>query len=71
MSNGPEFYQTGYGRTYYEHQLPTIMKHLDSIAKELKRSNDLKELELKTKESDGDELQSQEELDERSRAVSS
>jgi hypothetical protein len=46
MSNGPQFFQTGYGRTYYEYQLPTITEHLGNIAKELKRANDLKEFEL-------------------------
>ena len=29
---GPEFFQTGYGRTYYEHQLPQLIKTLARIA---------------------------------------
>ncbi|QST02288.1 hypothetical protein IMZ31_22810 (plasmid) [Pontibacillus sp. ALD_SL1] len=45
-----DFHQTGYGRTFFEHQLPTLMDNTNRIAEELKRANDLKERELKLKE---------------------
>lgn len=40
-----QFFETVAGRRFYEHQLPELLKLLDKIAVELKRSNDLKEQE--------------------------
>jgi hypothetical protein len=34
---GPEFHQTGYGRTFFEGQLPTLIKTLKRIADSLER----------------------------------
>lgn len=45
-----EFYMTIMGVRYYEHTMPELIKNLDKISKELKRSNDLKIEELKEKE---------------------
>lgn len=46
MSNGPQFFQTGYGRAFFEHQLPTLIKNIGKLAHEMERANDLKEQEL-------------------------
>jgi len=43
--SGPEFFQTGMGRRFYEHDVPRMADALESIAKELKRANDLKDKE--------------------------
>ena len=32
MSDGPEFFQTRMGKTYYEHTMPAIAKALEGIA---------------------------------------
>jgi Sec-independent protein translocase protein TatA len=40
------FHQTGYGRTFFKHQLPQLTKNIGKLADEMKRSNDLKEKEL-------------------------
>lgn len=46
MGNGPEFYQTGMGKGFYDVAIPKITKALESIAFELKRANCLKEKEM-------------------------
>lgn len=63
MSSGPQFFQTGLGRTFYEYHVPETMKAMKDIAKELKRSNDLKERELRLKEQMLDAKKSGETLD--------
>ncbi|MFS8185614.1 hypothetical protein ACMG4J_02495 [Rossellomorea marisflavi] len=45
----PQFHETLYGKRFLKGQLPQLLKHLETIATELKRSNDLKEKELKQK----------------------
>lgn len=45
----PNFFQTLMGKKFYEGDMPRIVRSLEQIAKELKRQNDLKESELKTK----------------------
>jgi len=45
MGNGVEFFQTVMGRRFYEHDVPRMADAMESIAKELKRSNDLKDKE--------------------------
>lgn len=45
-----EFFETVAGHRFYEKQLPDLIRALDKIAVEIKRSNDLKE-----KEKDGEE----------------
>jgi hypothetical protein len=32
MSDGPEFYQTGYGKRFFDSQLPDLIKQLTRIA---------------------------------------
>lgn len=41
--NRPQFHETVYGKRYYESQLPRLLNALDTIAYELKRSNDITE----------------------------
>lgn len=36
---GPEFHQTGYGRTFFEYQLPTLIKALTRLAEALEKQN--------------------------------
>lgn len=38
--SGPQFHETGYGRAFFGHQLPTLLDTLGAIASELKRMND-------------------------------
>jgi hypothetical protein len=45
-----EFFQTVYGKRFFDCQLPALIKNLAEIAQELKRANDLKEKELKSME---------------------
>lgn len=46
----PQFHETILGRRFYENHIPKLIEKLDSIANELKRSNDMKERELKGRE---------------------
>ncbi len=43
---GPEFFQTGLGKKFYQADIPRIIHALESIAAELKRLNDSKEKEI-------------------------
>ena len=36
---GPSFFETRMGRTFYDHQVPEIMKALQEIARQLKTYN--------------------------------
>ena len=38
---GPEFFQTGMGRTYYEHTMPMLVKQLELLNQNLMTLNDL------------------------------
>ena len=38
MSNGPEFFQTRMGATFFEHTMPELVKQLKRIANALERS---------------------------------
>lgn len=42
----PQFHETGYGRRFFEGQLPRLIDGICEVAKELKRQNELKEREL-------------------------
>lgn len=46
MSNGPQFHQTGYGRAFFELQLPKLIASIETLSVQLKRANDLKEQEM-------------------------
>lgn len=39
----PQFHETGYGRAFFQAQLPQLINTLSAIGSELKRGNDLKE----------------------------
>lgn len=43
------FDETQRGRKFYDSDIPKLVKALSGIHEELKRANDLKELELKNK----------------------
>jgi len=38
---GPEFFQTGLGRTYYEHTMPMLVKQLELLNQNLMTLTDL------------------------------
>ena len=38
---GPEFFQTGMGRSYYEHTMPMLVKQLELLNQNLMTLNDL------------------------------
>jgi hypothetical protein len=40
---GPEFHQTGYGRKFFEAQLPQLIRAIEELTKEVKRQNDMNE----------------------------
>ena len=42
----PQLHETGYGRDFFGHQLPKLIKNIENLSQELKRANDLKEQEL-------------------------
>lgn len=42
----PQFHETIMGKVFYDQYVPEITKTLQTIAKELKRANDLKEKKL-------------------------
>jgi hypothetical protein len=44
--NGPKFFETGYGRRFFDGQLPKLIENIGNVAVELKRANDLKEKEV-------------------------
>jgi len=50
---GPEFFQTRMGQTFYEGTVPKMARAIEDVAKELKRQNDLKEIELGIKKKPG------------------
>lgn len=45
----PQLHETLYGKRLLEGQIPKMLQHLENIAYELKRANDLKEKELQKK----------------------
>lgn len=47
----PQFHETRMGQIFFAGKFPKMVSALESIALELKRSNDLKELELTKSES--------------------
>lgn len=40
--SGPQFFQTGYGRTFFQGQLPRLIKALESIAAELMQNRKMR-----------------------------
>lgn len=53
----PNLHETGYGRDFYGHHVPQIMKSLGVIAAEMKQANTLKSRELDLKERELDLLE--------------
>ena len=47
---GPDFFQTGMGKRFYEGTVPAMARSLAGIHEELTRQNDLKERELNIEE---------------------
>jgi hypothetical protein len=41
MSNGPQFFQTGYGQTFFGHQLPELIKGINRLATSIEEQNKL------------------------------
>ena len=37
--SGPQFFQTGYGKRYYDSQLPSLIRALERIADALEENN--------------------------------
>ena len=52
---GPRFDETPRGRRFFESDLPKLIKAIQELAEEMKRSNDLKEKELGEVNTDGGE----------------
>jgi hypothetical protein len=50
---GPKFFQTRMGLKFYEGTLPKLVSAVEDVVKELKRKNELKEIELGIKEKPG------------------
>ena len=40
---GPQFHETGYGRTFFQSQLPNLIKALNRLADAMEKQNELKE----------------------------
>ena len=46
----PQFHETGYGRTFFEHQLPELIKAINGVAEEMRKLREYKEEEEKKAE---------------------
>ena len=40
---GPQFFQTGYGRRFFESQLPELIKAINRLADAVDKQNEVKE----------------------------
>lgn len=49
---GPQFHETGYGRTFFQSQLPNLIKALNRLADAMEKQNELKEEEKKNDQSE-------------------
>ena len=52
---GPRFDETPRGRRFFEADLPKLIKAIQELTEEMKRTNDLKEKELDEVNNDGGE----------------
>lgn len=52
---GPRFDETPRGRRFFESDLPKLIKAIQELTEEMKRTNDLKEKELDEVNNDGGE----------------
>ena len=49
---GPQFHETGYGRTFFQSQLPNLIKAINRLADAMEKENELKEEEKKNDQSE-------------------
>ena len=49
---GLQFHETGYGRTFFQSQLPNLIKALNRLADAMEKQNELKEEEKKNDQSE-------------------
>ena len=49
---GPQFHETGYGRTFFQSQLPNLIKAINRLADAMEKQNELKEEEKKNDQSE-------------------
>jgi hypothetical protein len=43
---GPKFFETGYGRRFFDKQLPDLIAALEAIARELAAANEARQQQL-------------------------
>ena len=44
---GPQFFETGYGKRFFESQLPKLIKSINRLADAIEEQNEIKEEERK------------------------
>ena len=49
---GPQFHETGYGRTFFQSQLPNLTKAINRLADAMEKQNELKQEEKKNDQSE-------------------
>ena len=49
---GPQFHETGYGRTFFQSQLPNLVKAINRLADAMEKQNELKQEEKKNDQSE-------------------
>ena len=49
---GPQFHETGYGRTFFQSQLPNLIRAINRLADAMEKQNELKEEEKKNDQSE-------------------
>ena len=49
---GPQFHETGYGRTFFQSQLPNLIKAINRLADAMEKQNELKQEEKKNESCD-------------------
>ena len=49
---GPQFHETGYGRTFFQSQLPNLIKAINRLAEAMEKQNELKQEEKRNDQSE-------------------
>ncbi len=49
---GPQFHETGYGRTFFQSQLPNLINAINRLADAMEKQNELKQEEKKNDQSE-------------------
>ena len=49
---GPQFHETGYGKTFFQSQLPNLIKAINRLAEAMEKQNELKEEKKKNDQSE-------------------